>query len=60
MLKILLAKLNINFENFIIKKKINNVILYSIIFRKFLRLKILIRCRYFIIRDLIYNTNNLH
>lgn len=60
MLKDLLAKLGINFEKLIVKRKINNIILYSIILRNFSRLKILIRCRYFIIIDAAYNTNNLH
>lgn len=60
MLKDLLAKLGINFEKLIVKRKINNIILYSIILRNFLRLKILIKCRYFIIMNATYNTNNLH
>lgn len=46
MLKTLLAELRLSFETLTVKKKTNNLILYNIIFGKFLRLKILMRYRY--------------
>lgn len=48
------------FETLIVKRKTNNLISHIIIFRKFLKLKILIKYRYFIIINIIYNTNYLY
>ncbi len=60
MLKTLPAKLGINFETLIVKRKTDNFISQNIVFGKILGLKILMRHRHLTIIDATHNTNQLH
>lgn len=54
------SQIEISFATSMVKRKINNLISYSIIFRKRSRLKILLRHGYLTIIDATHNTNRLY
>ena len=60
MLKILPAELGIRFKILTIKRKTDNFISHGIVFGKFSRIKILMRCGHLTIIDTTHNSNWLY
>lgn len=60
MLKTLLVKLNMSFETLIVKKMIDSLILYSILFEKLSKFEIFIRRKHFTILNATHNIKYLY